>query len=1067
MFREISKKYMKRSRVKTLVLMLLVCLITVFMVLGVGMLVNSKNLLKQADETYTTVGIMEYTAGEYPHERGMKEETVKAITNFPIQKLINQEEVVDFHKNQLMMGYMDGIALSPFFDVAFYHYSVIEFQVLYATNDGGYRCTLTKSYYSNTAKDGKTFGLSFRDQKEKEKFNLEIGHQYVASGDFRNENNLLMFRPAGVTSLVENSKIGEEIKGYPMVDITNAPGYMENAANKKAWQRICDLYKAQNGSFQMLATDSLKTNRDFYLGNNFLKDGKIWTDQEAENKEKVCVIHKGIASLLEKKVGDSIELDTHYSENSADYYNSYDPEKGFREHITYKIVGIYESIQEETDPYIYIPSASLKQLPQKQHHFYMGSVIIKNGQSQKYLDKIDPLIKDHFRITVYDQGYAQAAAPIKAMETNAILIIVLCGGCCVAILMLFANLFVNKQQESIAVMTALGTTKRDILFYVMHGAFTILGVGSLGGVLIGFISAKGIITMAYQLSQKAYKQDLRFSSLQMGVQIPFKGEIESSLLMAIIIGILMIGAGFLICYFTAKKIIRTTANFGGNISKKKKKKKKKEEVVQAASTPKESFSYEKIQITAASHVPGKKVFYAMKQSLRSIRRNGKTSGVLMVVAIAITLFIVFYNQGITSFEKKLDQTYETAKVDGYYSTITNQQMDARTINPELQELLKYAYNVKKVYPSSSCKYEYVDKIQLSGTVQDQQKEIARVRSAYDKQMERPSGAFGMESRLNQLFKAEDLTATKNLARSKEFFLNTKPVVKYLDGYENFFEKGQRKKSGEGEKDLVIKQMWESTIPVLISNKFCEKNKLKIGDVIMISKVVLVSDPPNYITEPQICHVVGVYQSKTNGMGIYTNYKNKGLTIRALNPVENNREETLQLGDSNINYQLTQVKDFKKLRDGLEKMGVTPAGVSGDARTCFVIDDKEMVQTVNNIQNNISFMKMLRYALFLLVFFIGFISAFMTMRTRKAEIAIIRSLGTGKYRTFFMFFAEYAVIGLVGVVIAVLILYANMGMNVVGQVGFILIFYFSFLIGSAVCVARMNRKNVLAILSNAE
>ena len=113
------------------------------------------------------------------------------------------------------------------------------------------------------------------------------------------------------------------------------------------------------------------------------------------------------------------------------------------------------------------------------------------------------------------------------------------------------------------------------------------------------------------------------------------------------------------------------------------------------------------------------------------------------------------------------------------------------------------------------------------------------------------------------------------------------------------------------------------------------------------------------------------------------------------------------------------------------------------------------------------MIMLRYALFLLVVFIGFISAFMTMRTRKTDIAIIRSLGTGKIRTFFMFFLEYAAIGLGGVLLALSILYLNMGPKIVGQFIYILIFYFSFLIGSGVCVARMNRKNVLSILSNAE
>ena len=1066
MFREISKKYMKRSRVKTLVLMILICLITVFMILGVGMLVNSNQLLKQADETYTTVGILEYTAGEYPYERGMKEESLKAIEKFPLKEIQNQKEVVAFRDSNLLMGYVDGVALSTFFDVAFYHYSVIEFQVLYGTEDGGFRCTLTKSYYSNAAKEGKTFGLSFRDQEEKEKFKIEIGHKYLASGDFRNENNLLMFRPAGVSALVDNSKLGTDIAGYPVVDLTNSPDYMKQEANRKAWQDICDFYKVQNGSFQIQASDSLKTNRDFYLGNNYLKKGNIWSDQDAKDGEKVCVLHIGIATLLNKNIGDQIDLNLHFSNDSSNYYNSYDSSSGFLQKDSYRIVGIYDSIQDETDPYIYLPAKSVKVIPNSQHHFYMGSVVIKNGCAQEFSKKIEPLMKDYFRITIYDQGYEQTAAPIKAMKTNAILIITLCGGCCVAILMLFANLFVNKQQESIAVMTALGTTKKDIRFYIMHGATTILGTGALVGCAIGFFSAKGIISVAYQLSQKAYKQDLRFSSLRMGVQLPFEGKIQSSLWVALLIGFILVAVGIVICQFAANKLIRMTANFGGNISKKKKKK-KKEKVVQAACASKEVFKYEKIKITKASFFPGKKIFYAMKQSMRSIKRNGKTSSVLLLVSLAITLFIVFYNQGITVFENKLEKTYETANVDGYYATITSQQMDARGVNDEIRETLKFSHNVKKVYPSSTCKYEYVDKLAITGTKEEQQKELNRVLDVYAKLMEKPKGTFGMEARISKIRQAQELIATKNLERSKEFFQNTKPAVEYLDGYENFFEKKSLPQMKIDQKKEVLSEIKEKTIPVLLNQKFARSHDIKLNDVIMISKVVLINEGRDYVSNEQLCHVVGTYKSKTNGAGIYTLYKNGGLSISAQNPYEFDRFMEFSLGDSYINYSLDHVKDFTKLRNQLEQMGVSPVGVMGDTRTCFVIDDKKMVQAVDNIQNNISFMIMLRYALFLLVVFIGFISAFMTMRTRKTDIAIIRSLGTGKIRTFFMFFLEYAAIGLGGVLLALFILYLNMGPKIVGQFIYILIFYFSFLIGSGVCVARMNRKNVLSILSNAE
>lgn len=249
MFREISMKYLKRSKLKTFISICLISFITIFFVLGVGMLVNSNLLLKQADRNFTTVGILEYIAGEYPQERSMKTTSEEEIGRFPLNKVVSQKEVLDFQNQHLMMGYVDNLALTPYFDVAFYHYSIIEFQVLYGTSDGGYRCTLSKIHYSNSAKDGNTFGLSFIDEAEKKKYNFQVGHRYIASGDYRNENNMLMFRPAGVSSIVPGSKLGSTFSDYPAVDITSDPSYMERTENKKAWKEISDYYRIQNGSF--------------------------------------------------------------------------------------------------------------------------------------------------------------------------------------------------------------------------------------------------------------------------------------------------------------------------------------------------------------------------------------------------------------------------------------------------------------------------------------------------------------------------------------------------------------------------------------------------------------------------------------------------------------------------------------------------------------------------------------------------------------------------------------------------------------------------------------------------
>lgn len=66
--------------------------------------------------------------------------------------------------------------------------------------------------------------------------------------------------------------------------------------------------------------------------------GKIWSNQSSKKSEKVCVVYSGIASILGKEVGDTIEFSTHFSEQSSNYYNSYDEKTGFVEKNSYRIV---------------------------------------------------------------------------------------------------------------------------------------------------------------------------------------------------------------------------------------------------------------------------------------------------------------------------------------------------------------------------------------------------------------------------------------------------------------------------------------------------------------------------------------------------------------------------------------------------------------------------------------------------------------------------------------------------------------------------------------------------------
>ena len=95
MFWETSLKTLTRSKGKTILLGVLLSLISIFTVLGYSMLDNCNHLLKQADEEYTTIGVLEYTAGKYPDDTQITEKSKEVIQQFETDKITKQPQVID------------------------------------------------------------------------------------------------------------------------------------------------------------------------------------------------------------------------------------------------------------------------------------------------------------------------------------------------------------------------------------------------------------------------------------------------------------------------------------------------------------------------------------------------------------------------------------------------------------------------------------------------------------------------------------------------------------------------------------------------------------------------------------------------------------------------------------------------------------------------------------------------------------------------------------------------------------------------------------------------------------
>lgn len=1051
MYWETSLKTLTRSKGKTILLCILLTLISIFTVLGYSMLDNCNRLLKQADEEYTTIGVLEYTAGKYPDDTQVTEKSKEAIQKFDMEKVLNQPQVIDYQKPYLMLGYSDKKIKAENQDTPFYYNSVIVFRVSFKNQDGTYRCTLIDPLYSNCSREGTTFGLSKETMKNQEKYNLEANHLYIANGDFRIEDGLLVFSLSTHTGMSETKMKDVQISGFPLVDISNSPEYLTQGNEIKEWNRIQYFYQVQNTSIQVTAVKSIENYSDFYLGASILSSGRLWTDQESKAGKKVCVVHTAVAAKMGLKVGDQFELKTHYSDDSRFFYDSINSQNSFRETKKFQIIGIYHKLADNSAPMIFVPEASLKQLPQQQQRYNMATVIIKNGEGRAYQKLVEKELNNHFSMTVYDQGYEQTVSPIYAMRTNACLILVLCACCCLIILVLFGLLFVVKQKETIAIMTSLGTKKRNILCYIESGALIIGGIACIISTILAYFFSEGAVKLAYEMTKNSQQKDLRYSILSMGKQHVFQGKIEGSIVASLVISLIILMAVLIICYYDGVKIISETKNFGGQTRKKKI---NKEKVYHQRKIKVAKFNYEEVVLTNNSFSKRRERRFLFSTSKNSLFANRKVNMILVLISFCICIFMTSYTMGIQKYGEMIDQAYKNIEVNSSFRTVTGRKISAEYIPRSVYNYMASAYNVKNYYRSIMNKYEYVGTVGDPKKDHDQTIEKRLVKESMRKTAY-PQTGFGMDERIKKIKDDSTFAIVDDINRSEEFFREKPAEITFLKGYENIFTKPI-----EDDWSVIKANVEMPVLHVVVTKDFLKAKKLKLGDVIIISHIILDRGGETYYSEPLKCKVVGEYNTTVDGETIYMSSleKDKKITKEAIKT---------QLFTTDINYRMKNMDHLELLKSKLEAEEVYSVGIWSASRVSFVMEDAQLIETVNSFENGRSFMQNLQYILFLIIFLVGFVATYLAMRSRVSEMAIMRSLGTGSKRVFFIFFLEQAALAIIGTIfglIVSMIYYKGIHGQELLIIGLFILF---FLGGSVISIIQMNKKNVLKILSTAE
>lgn len=297
------------------------------------------------------------------------------------------------------------------------------------------------------------------------------------------------------------------------------------------YEQIFYAYRVNAHSFAVMATDDVSGVPAFHLGNMYLQDGRMITEEEYESGARVCMISAELANAQRWNVGDKIDFSfyefdyfvngTVYSNTLWPYYTHTEPDNFF-DSGEYEIIGVYKtrpvtgnsevSLATMSVPWntIYIPAASVPNAPAEEDRQVTGALMtlwLENGKIEPFLEYMEEngitgrKEGDYeAKFTFYDQGYSRIQPSLEALSGTAELLLLLSGALLVIAALLLSFFYAQSNKQSIGTMRLLGNSKIRSFIAVMLGAIIIAvlgtGIGAYAGHALTQQVAENIVSNA-------------------------------------------------------------------------------------------------------------------------------------------------------------------------------------------------------------------------------------------------------------------------------------------------------------------------------------------------------------------------------------------------------------------------------------------------------------------------------------------------------------------------------------------------------------------------------------------
>ena len=244
--------------------------------------------------------------------------------------------------------------------------------------------------------------------------------------------------------------------------------------------------------------------------------------------------------------------------------------------------------------------------------------------------------------------------------------------------------------------------------------------------------------------------------------------------------------------------------------------------------------------------------------------------------------------------------------------------------------------------------------------------------------------------------------------------------------------------------------------------------LSVGDSIRMTLFNITYPNDNAMNK---LYRLGVYDVRIIGSFRIPVSEDMGRTVQVIFPVKWLRE--LQAGDGSLFFADSaqfrvanplELNTFKAEMHEAGLMSIISEANGSQHGNALTVYDETFIKTATRLKENITLTQILMPFVVVIVGFLGFVTSYLLLQSRRPEIAIMRSLGVSRRSCFGMLIFESAILELSGSLAGVAAASFLVDMDAALGLGVVVPFFVVYMAGTAVALAMLGRFSVMQVLT---